>query len=256
MAVRQDRQHAFKTEPIFCVFQIARQRVHVGAVGDEELCRFRMVFCHRPHERGLTQAIFASIHGRAAFDEQTHGFRITRPGRGHQHRLAFFDDGLRVRSGLQQHFDHLAVCVTGGERQRRHAVAVDRVCLGSGREQHLRRVEVVRARGPMEGRRSVRFRGIHGRLASGRDENLVNRVSIARLDGVDEREFGAANERRQCEDGRESDSFHSGSGSVRISPDRQRLVRLRRTLPSGKQFDRRVAVAELLQVIAELVRDG
>ena len=53
IAMRKNGEHALQSEAIFRAFQRIGARVHIGAVRDQDLRRFRMVFLGRPHQRGF-----------------------------------------------------------------------------------------------------------------------------------------------------------------------------------------------------------
>ena len=65
---------------------------------DEELDDVGMTLGGRPHERGLVMLALAGVHVGAAGEERFHRSEVARPGAGHQHRLAFFDDGISIES--------------------------------------------------------------------------------------------------------------------------------------------------------------
>ena len=207
-----------------------------------------MVFRGGPHQRGLAEAIFPRVDRRAALDEQPHGFRVAGAGGGHQHRLAFFDHGLRIGARLQQDLDHVAVGVAGGKRQRRDAVAVDGVSpsrrprSAASPSRDLRRAQPT-ASGVVPSA-SAALTAVLPR----RDEHRAHRVTVAGFDGVDEREPVPPDERRQRRGRARERSQHSGFGMSDFACAVNGGSAYGVHHPSRKQFDRRVSVAELLHV--------
>ena len=62
--------------------------VHIGAMRDQHLRRFRMIFLGRPNQRGLAVRIALGVDVSAVFDEKPHDLRIPGAGGGHQNRAA------------------------------------------------------------------------------------------------------------------------------------------------------------------------
>ena len=119
-----------------------------------------MLLGHRPHQRRLPPRALAGVQVGAVGREQTHRLRRPGAGRGHQHRLARGQRGVRVGAGRQQGRDHRLAGVEAGQPERGDAEVVRRVDGGAGPNERVGHRRIVPVGGPVQGARAVRLPGI------------------------------------------------------------------------------------------------
>ena len=112
--------------------------------------------CAAAHIRAVWPCqLSRGVNRRAAIEQQLHRLDPAGPRRGHQRRLALGSGGVDIDPGLQQPLDHRGVAVDAGQGNRRHAVAVHRLHVGAGPDQHLGELEIVFAHRPVKRRGAV-----------------------------------------------------------------------------------------------------
>ena len=112
--MRENGQHSLQAEAIFRAFQRIRPCVHIDAVRDQDLRRFRVILLGRPHQRRFAVGIPFHFHIRAMLEQETHDFCISSAGRSHQNGAASGKLRVRVRTGRQQRLRHRRVPIGGG----------------------------------------------------------------------------------------------------------------------------------------------
>ena len=138
-----------------------RSVVDVRARLDQQLHRRGVAFVRGPHQRRLLLPAFLGVDVGAVRQQHLHGVDLAGAGRRHQRRLAFRQRRVRIRAGLEQLLDHRRVAVDGGGIQRRHAVAIRGLDVGSRANQQLRRGRIVTVRRPVQRRRPVGLADVH-----------------------------------------------------------------------------------------------
>jgi hypothetical protein len=112
-----------------------RPRVDIRAGGRQRTNSIAVVLERGPHQRGRAGPGLDGVDACALRDERVDDREAAGPRREHQHRASFGQlrvGGFRAGAGSDEQFDHALVAVAGGQRQRRHAIAVRRVHVRAG----------------------------------------------------------------------------------------------------------------------------
>ena len=91
-----------------------------------------MPLSRRPHQGRRAPRGFPGVHVGAVIEQQRHRLDVAGPGRHHEHGFAVEQALVRVRSRVEQALHDGRVAVLRGQRQRRRAVAVGDLRVGTG----------------------------------------------------------------------------------------------------------------------------
>ena len=94
-------------------------------------------------------------------DERVHGIDVAAARRRHQCCFALGQGRVGIRSGLQQHFNQRRVSIRAGQVKRRNPIAVCGLDVCASANQHLGRLQIIRAGCPVQRRRPVGLRSVH-----------------------------------------------------------------------------------------------
>ena len=141
-----------------------------------------MMLGRRPHQRGLALVVLLRVYIGSMVQQNLDGVRVASAGGGHQHGLTVLRrQGLGIRAGLEQRFDHRRVAQSRGFGERRRAIAIRGLRIGSGLQQQFDSVQIVPMSRPMQRSSAVRLRRVHvGVLLYQR----AQRLHVAILSGV------------------------------------------------------------------------
>ena len=132
-----------------------RSRVDVGPDLDQGLDDLRVVFRGRPHQRGLAAHLLLRVHYGAVGEEQRDRFHPPGARRGHERSFTLRRHRVGVGPRLQKLFDNRGIAVRAGHEQRRDAVPVRDFDIRAGSNQQIHGVNVVALGGPLQRRRAV-----------------------------------------------------------------------------------------------------
>src|SRR5262249_8226477 len=96
----------------------------------------RVTFRRRPHEGSLTLLVLG-IHLGAMSEQSLDWFRSACASGGHQDGLAAAERGGGIRAGFKQQRHDLTVSIRASYRERRHAVAIGSLRMGTRFEELL-----------------------------------------------------------------------------------------------------------------------
>ena len=161
----------------------------IGAARDQRLDDRDVTLGGGPHEGRLAVPGFLRVGVGPRVGQYLHRLGLPGPRGQHQWRFAGVDGLLRVvriDAGGQQQGQDPGVAGAGREGQRRDAVVVRRVNVGSRADQRRRSLRVVPVGGPVDGPGAVALRGVDIGIPG---EQRPDRRGVAALHGVGERGF-------------------------------------------------------------------
>ena len=126
-----------------------------------------------PHQRRRTAERFLRVRVRAVVEQRLHRLDVAGARGEHQRRPAERKRLVGIGPGLDEGRDHPGVAVHTGQPQRRHALTVRRLRIGTRTKQDGGQVPVASVHGPMERGRPIGLRGVHVDLL--RDQRLHGR---------------------------------------------------------------------------------
>ena len=171
----------------------------VGAARGEQRDDRGVVLGGRPHQRRLAVPGLARVDVGAGASSSRTALRPAGARGDHQHGLAVGVAALASAPAFSSSVDDRRAAVDGGQRQRRHAVAVRRVDLRAGAEQRLHELEA--SAGPPSAAPSCRR--LRPRSPAPLLRQRPHGRGVAALDGIDQ--TGVARRRRSSRATRQHD---------------------------------------------------
>ena len=133
-------------------------RVDVGPVLDQHRDDVGMLSRGGPHERGLPARRLVGIDLRTVGEQQPHRINAAVARRFHQRRHARRGGGVSVGALFQQQPKRGDVAVGGRQMQRSGAKVVCRLCRRTGCEEQSYQIDRVAMRGPVQRRGAITLR--------------------------------------------------------------------------------------------------